>query len=333
MAAIICVTVVLPLLPVTAIQRSRVCCAPGAAEREQPAPLSRQGQRGRPFRPAFGQRRRHPPTLACGRKSLASKRSRRAASAKSPARGLRVSLCTRSTAGVPSPTGASEQQRVQALWVAMLITPPRLAPLRQDRRGLLHARDLWWSSWPLPISRIVSRRGLAQGGDGRPGVLDHLTACVFAAQPGADLAPGWPRRLNGLSLVSTTRSAEALRDRAHPADRLAVSRLPPQPNTATAGRRAAWRRGRQRAISASKAHRANGRNRPPPRGRRATGDALHAPGTESAPVLRPRPPRQRQPSANPDHGQQVGTYSPISALRHRRARRAPDHLEPSPPSA
>jgi hypothetical protein len=96
MAAIICVTVVLPLLPVTAISgRLEAARQPPPAAQRQPGCRPPAGRAGRPRQAAFGQRRRRAGGAACGRKSWASKRSPRSATNRSPGCRVRVSVCTR----------------------------------------------------------------------------------------------------------------------------------------------------------------------------------------------------------------------------------------------
>ena len=108
MLAIICVTVVLPLLPVTAIngrcmrrrQPAAICC--------RPCRLSATNKPGKASaaRPRSASAATAPAPRACCRKSCASKRSPRSATNRSPARSVRVSLCTRSNRTAPSPTTA-----------------------------------------------------------------------------------------------------------------------------------------------------------------------------------------------------------------------------------
>ena len=116
MAATICVTVVLPLLPVTAISGSSICCRHAAASSPSARRLSVTCRPGRPdaCRPRSASAAKAPIARACGKKSCASKRSPRSATNKSPARRLRVSLCTRSTRTEPSPTNAEPGSRACA---------------------------------------------------------------------------------------------------------------------------------------------------------------------------------------------------------------------------
>jgi hypothetical protein len=143
MAAIICVTVVLPLLPVTAISGS-------CSERRQPRPAAAArpgcrppaGPAGRPRQAALGQRRRRAGGAACGRKSWASKRSPRSATNRSPGCSVRVSLCTRCSAWRRRrQRGAAGQQRVRLGQRHHAATPRRprahsaARPRRHRRRG------------------------------------------------------------------------------------------------------------------------------------------------------------------------------------------------------
>ena len=110
MAAIICVTVVLPLLPVTAIsgslnwERQPVASAASA---------SLASATSRPGRPAAASRDSASPwhmaataplALAWASKSLASKRSPRSATNRSPGSSVRVSVCTRLKETAPALT-------------------------------------------------------------------------------------------------------------------------------------------------------------------------------------------------------------------------------------
>ncbi len=118
-AAIICVTVVLPLLPVTAISGRSNCARQPAAERAERDQACRAlrgppGRRPRGRRAQWRPRRRAPWRRA--RKSLASKRSplQRDEQVARP-RGVRVSVCTRAI-GVSSvdPPGAIPESSASA---------------------------------------------------------------------------------------------------------------------------------------------------------------------------------------------------------------------------
>ena len=106
MDAIICVTVVLPLLPVTAISGKanwlRHCCANCPRARL----ASGTSTPGSPAccKPCSARAATAPMLLTCGRKSWASKRSPRRATNRSPACRLRVSVCTRRMFSGRAPT-------------------------------------------------------------------------------------------------------------------------------------------------------------------------------------------------------------------------------------
>ena len=106
MDATICVTVVLPLLPVTAISGSvrlvrqpsaSACSARSVSGTSSPASPASASPRSAMAATA-------PAAPACGRKLWASKRSPRSATNRSPARRLRVSVWTRCSAVAGSPT-------------------------------------------------------------------------------------------------------------------------------------------------------------------------------------------------------------------------------------
>ena len=106
MDAIICVTVVLPLLPVTAMS-GRLNCARQADASDASASLL--SSTSIPEKPAGSLPRwaiaaTAPLAWASARKSLASKRSPLSATNRSPGCSVRVSLWTRATACEPSPT-------------------------------------------------------------------------------------------------------------------------------------------------------------------------------------------------------------------------------------
>ena len=140
MAATIWVTVVLPLLPATAIsgrcrrlrQALASCCsATSASGTSRPGkPASR--------RPCSASAAAAPAALACGKKLWASKLSPRSATNKSPARRLRVSLCTRSSGVDASPTntlpGSSAWAWARRISGVGLLMPGPATPAPQRRR-------------------------------------------------------------------------------------------------------------------------------------------------------------------------------------------------------
>ena len=237
MAAIICVTVVLPLLPVTAISGRLEAGAPGrapaaAARAACRPPAARAGRLAATPRSASAAAA--PAARACGRKSWASKRSPRSATNRSPGCSVRVSLCTRCTR-VRRVADAARAPGSRAWAVASVIMPaapaqaPRCASSASEK-GWLHAGALPGSPRG-PCRRSAPRRpappraALARWRRGgrrrapRRGRCRPATIC-------ARMASGASSR--GLSLVSTTWSAPRSAMRAHQ-------------------RRACWRRGCRRS--------------------------------------------------------------------------------------
>ena len=107
MLATICVTVVLPLLPVTAMSGKANClrhalarCCKAWWVSLTSSPLQPIACRCAGWHSAAAA----PAARACSKKLLASKRSPRKATNKSPACRVRVSVCTRLIASAPSPT-------------------------------------------------------------------------------------------------------------------------------------------------------------------------------------------------------------------------------------
>ena len=124
-AAIICVTVVLPLLPVTAMSgRSKRARQPVASRcsASRLSATSRPGQASTVARP--GRARPAPPQPPWpGRlasMSWPSKRSPFSATNRSPARSVRVSLCTRVIGVAPSPTSVEPGSSAWA-WASVIM--------------------------------------------------------------------------------------------------------------------------------------------------------------------------------------------------------------------
>ena len=310
MAAIICVTVVLPLLPVTDDQRQRGTGAPGPPSANARRRCRPPASRARP-RPGRVRPRRACTAVLPAAKSLASEARRAASTNRSPAAAARVAVhaldgesCRR------RPPGATEQRRVRRAMQgrhAHARTSSAACAFVKSENGSHARRSPGSPRGPCRRQDHVSRRHRPRAWRRWPrgSSMTFTDLVVPLGQRGS--AAGWPMRRpwRGLSLVSTTRSASCAGDRAHQRT-AAVSRLPPQPNTPTAGRRAAWRRGAARSAP-SRAHRANGRNRPPPRAGARRFDALHAPRHQlQHRTGRGRLGQRHAERASPDHGQQVG---------------------------
>jgi hypothetical protein len=110
MLAIICVTVVLPLLPVTAI-KGRLLRA-----RQAPASCIKAWRVSATTRPGIcsacsDTAATAPAACACGKKLCASKRSPFKATKRSPGCKLRVSVCTRPKPSAASPTNSQARSR------------------------------------------------------------------------------------------------------------------------------------------------------------------------------------------------------------------------------
>jgi hypothetical protein len=262
MAAIICVTVVLPLLPVTAIS-GRLFLA-----RQAPASCIsawRVSATCRPGRASVASgccdtTATAPAAKACGRKSWASKRSPCSATNRSPRCRVRVSVCTRPKRSCGSPTRVQVRPRARSASKAsprvQFISPPARSAPRAPARGRRRAG----AHRPPP----GSPRGPCRRSAARPRGAAPITAwrMAWARSAMRSKRPSMPAAmssrmrsgssLRGLSLVSS--SASAPRAAAAPINgRLLRSRSPPQPNTTHSRPARAAASGRSAASALSRA--------------------------------------------------------------------------------
>ena len=303
MAAIICVTVVLPLLPVTATSGRSKRCRQAAASWPRARRESATSSPGRPAsaRPRSASAATAPAALAWARKSCASKRSPRKATNRSPERRVRVSLCTRVKASDGSPTrfapgrlaAASPSVVIGAGAIAGAARAPRSARLGACGRigeRMLDAADVLVVLVALAGEQDhVGGGGRADGEADRLGpVLDHVDL-VVADRADQDLREDEVGRLEPRVVAGDDHVLGQLdRDRAHqrPLRRRRGCRR-------SRTRTRACRRARRRAAGAppapSPAHRACGRSRPRPRAarpRRRRRPAASGPAPASAPSRR-----------------------------------------------
>ena len=165
MLATICVTVVLPLLPVTAISGRLNWLRHPAASAPRATSVSGTSMPGRPAaaKPPWATAATAPAARAWGRKSWASKRSPLRATNRSPGWSVRVSVCTRTMGSAPSPTrracGTSAAIQAQACCsvIVMRHLPGALsapgAPAPCRRTGGARPVPLGSPRGPCPQSR------------------------------------------------------------------------------------------------------------------------------------------------------------------------------------